>query len=97
MCLSLPDERMDTDPFLAAGTAPDDHVWGTELGDRIATAMETLTPGERAAFTLRHVQGMSIKEIGEVLGLRSNAVKNAVFRAVRKMREELAPIASELS
>jgi len=59
--------------------------------------MSRLTPGERAAFTLRHLQGLSIREIAETLDMRSNAVKNAIFRAVQKMRRELAPLGSELS
>jgi RNA polymerase sigma-70 factor, ECF subfamily len=46
---------------------------------------------ERAAFTLRHIEGMSIEEIGSVLGLKSNATKHSIFRAVRKMRAALAP------
>ena len=56
---------------------------------------DAYTPGERDAFTVRHLQGFSINEIAEALGLRSNAVKNAIFRAVSKMRHELAPIAGQ--
>lgn len=84
-------------PLPSAIRGPEGELGGRVLGERIAEAMERLTPGERTAFTLRHVEGCSIREIGEVLGLRQNAVKNAIFRAVRKMRHELAPIASELS
>ena len=82
-------------PLPSAVPGPEQLSQGGQLGDQIATAMQQLTSGERAAFTLRHVQGMSIAEIGEALGLRSNAVKNAIFRAVKKMRQELAPIVSE--
>jgi DNA-directed RNA polymerase specialized sigma24 family protein len=35
---------------------------------------------------------MSIEEIGRVLGTRSNATKNHIFRAVRKLRVRLAPL-----
>lgn len=76
---------------------PEHRAEGRAVGERIEHAMSRLTVGERAAFTLRHVEGQSIREIGEALGLKDNAVKNAVFRAVQKMRRELAPLTSETS
>ena len=47
---------------------------------------------ERTAFVLRHFEGQSIDEIGSVLGLRTNATKHSIFRAVRKMRVALEPL-----
>jgi DNA-directed RNA polymerase specialized sigma24 family protein len=35
---------------------------------------------------------MSIEEIGRVMGLRSSATKNHIFRAVRKLRARLQPL-----
>ena len=57
--------------------------------------MELLSPTERTAFVLRHQQGMSIREIGAVLESSDNAVKNTIFRAVRKLRERLQSLATE--
>ena len=54
--------------------------------------MGQLTPTERTAFVLRHVEGRSLDEIGETLGLRIGATKHSIFRAVQKMRRALAPI-----
>ena len=54
--------------------------------------MEALSPLERSAFILRHYEGMSIDEIGRALGLRNNATKHSIFRAVRKMRAQLRPL-----
>ena len=48
---------------------------------------------ERAAFMLRHVEGLSIDEIGTALDLRTSATKHCIFRAVRKMRLALASFA----
>jgi RNA polymerase sigma-70 factor (ECF subfamily) len=73
---------------------PDRLVWGKEIQRRIQSAMSTLTPHERAAFTLRHFEGWSIDEIGRQLGLQTNATKHSIFRAVRKMRIALEPFAS---
>jgi RNA polymerase sigma-70 factor (ECF subfamily) len=52
---------------------------------------------ERIAFTLRHVQGWSIDEISRVLKIRTGATKNCVFRAVAKLREDLAPLKGSAS
>lgn len=84
-------------PLPAHGPDPERASRGRQIGEQIAGALDLLTPAERAAVTLRHVEGLSIREIGDVLGLQGNAVKNAIFRGVHKLRQELAPIASEMS
>src|SRR5262245_61098949 len=59
--------------------------------ERVSRAMEGRTPMERAAFVVRHFDGQSIEEIGRALGLKANAAKHSIFRAVRKMRLALEP------
>jgi RNA polymerase sigma-70 factor (ECF subfamily) len=54
-------------------------------------AMAALTPMERTAFTLRHMEDMPIAEIAEALRVPANSAKQAVFRAVSKLRKSLAP------
>ena len=71
--------------------APDRLVLGVEIQARVGQALGCLTSVERAAFTLRHVEGMSIEEISTALGLNASAAKHSIFRAVRKMRAALAP------
>jgi RNA polymerase sigma-70 factor (ECF subfamily) len=41
---------------------------------------------------LRHFEGHSIEEISRALGLKVNAAKHSVFRAVKKMRVALEPL-----
>lgn len=55
-------------------------------------AMDTLTPMERTAFTMRHMEDMPIAEIAEALRVPANSAKQAVFRAVSKLRASLTPI-----
>ena len=50
-----------------------------------------LSGNERTAFVLRHFEGMPLEEIGQILGIKLNATKNTVFRAVKKLREQLQP------
>jgi len=63
-----------------------------EIQERVAAALDRLSPLERAAFTLRHYEGRSIDEIGRALGLGTSAAKHSVFRAVRKLRLALEPL-----
>jgi len=78
----------------AAGPGSDWMAHASELRRRIGTAMSRLSPLERSAFVLRHFEERSTREIGEALGLETSAVKQSVFRAVRKMRAALAPVAA---
>lgn len=84
-------------------TAPEDlavsHRPGpeAELLDREALsarerALGTLTPMERTAFVLRHMEDQPISTIASALGVPANSAKQAVFRAVAKLRRELAPL-----
>ncbi|MGD9904050.1 MAG: RNA polymerase sigma factor [Vicinamibacterales bacterium] len=76
-----------------AHAGPDRLAESGQISDRVAAAMAQLTTSERAAFVLRHVEGLSIDEIGRALGLKTNATKHSVFRAVKKMRVALEPFA----
>jgi RNA polymerase sigma-70 factor (ECF subfamily) len=55
-------------------------------------AMKSLTPTERTAFVLRHMEDRSTEEIAAALKIAPNAAKQAVFRAVQKLRRQLAPL-----
>ncbi len=76
--------------------SPDRVALGSEMQRAIAAAMNQLTGNERTAFVLRHFEGMPLEEIGEILGTRLNATKNTVFRAVRKLRQQLQPFTGSL-
>ena len=73
---------------------PDRLALSGELGQGVRTAMNSLSATERAAFVMRHVDGHSIEEIADALGLNIGATKNSVFRAVQKLRRHLEPLVS---
>src|SRR5579864_2652896 len=94
-----PDNREDGEnpeeralEYAAPQPGPERLLLSSELRQRVAGAMQRLTPVERTAFVLRHFEGRSIGEIGSVLKVKDEAVKNTVFRAVKKMRTELEPL-----
>ncbi|HSR70332.1 MAG TPA: sigma-70 family RNA polymerase sigma factor [Acidobacteriota bacterium] len=68
-----------------------------EASDRVKKALGLLTPQERAAFVLRHFEGLSSSEIADRLGVGKSAAKHAVFRAVQKLRGRLRSYAGGLS
>ena len=74
----------------AAG--PERLLLSREIGALHELAMQDLTTTERTAFVLRHLEGRSGEEIAEALGIVPNAAKQAVFRAVQKLRRRLAPL-----
>ena len=59
--------------------------------------MERLSTRQRAVFTLRHYEDMSLEEIGQILGLEVGTVKAHMFRAVGKLREELRDLYEQVN
>ena len=90
-------DTSDLDQFSAgdadrpAQATPERLMLSAEVQQRISGAMSSLSQMERAAFVLRHCEGHSIDEISRALGLKVNAAKHSIFRAVKKMRVALEP------
>jgi RNA polymerase sigma-70 factor, ECF subfamily len=84
-------EALDSADKLRVDPSPERLMLSTQVQERVNAAMEGLTAMERAAFVLRHFEGQSIEEISRALGLKANAAKHSIFRAVRKMRLALEP------
>jgi RNA polymerase sigma-70 factor, ECF subfamily len=68
---------------------PERHLLGQEIQMRLAAAMERLSPRERIVFEMNHYQGLKLRAIGDALGTSEETVKNSLFRATRKLRNEL--------
>jgi RNA polymerase sigma-70 factor (ECF subfamily) len=78
----------------ATGPGPDRLLISAEIKKKVAQALGLLTPAERVAFTMRHMEGLSIEEISQALNVKTSAAKNCVFRAVQKIRQQLEPFAA---
>jgi RNA polymerase sigma-70 factor, ECF subfamily len=85
-----PEQRRVQVADSAAG--PDRLLLSGEIGAMQEMAMLSLTPTERTAFILRHVEECSSEEIATALGIAPNAAKQAIFRAVHKLRLRLATL-----
>lgn len=86
------DERDVVESLPSSDPLPDRVAFSGQVERSVASALLLLSPLERAAFVLRHIEGMPIEKIATVLQSRPNAVKQTVFRAVQKLRRELAPL-----
>jgi RNA polymerase sigma-70 factor (ECF subfamily) len=59
---------------------------GHQLGVDLNRAMKKLTEAERICFVLKHLEQWRLKEISDELNTSIGTVKQAVFRAVKKLR-----------
>jgi RNA polymerase sigma-70 factor (ECF subfamily) len=73
--------------------SPEGELLNREAVSLRQAAMDQLTPMERTAFTLRHMEDIPMAEIAAALNVTTNSAKQAVFRAVSKLRQSLMPIA----
>jgi RNA polymerase sigma-70 factor, ECF subfamily len=86
------DERLPGVQLADRNAGPERLLLDREIEARRHAAMEKMTASERLAFVLRHLEGRSTEEIAEALEIPQNSAKQAVFRAVQKMRRSLAPL-----
>jgi len=77
-------------PDARAGANPERDLMRRELGKRIGSALDKLTPRERMVFELKHYHGLKLRTVGEVLNTTEETAKNTLFRATQKLRGALA-------
>ena len=83
-------DELDPDRLMAApAQSPDNEYVQQALTRDLTTAMQRLTAMERQTFLLKHIEGWRLEEIAESLQTNANNTKQALFRAVRKLRVDL--------
>lgn len=70
---------------------PDAAVAAKQLRAMIEQAVAGLPPAFRTVFVLREIEGMSVEETGETLGITPATVKTRLLRARRKLQQALEP------
>ena len=73
-------------------SSPDQMLGSGEISRRIKTALTTLSDRERLVFTLRHHEGMRLRQIGEACAMSEESAKQCLFRATKKLRKELQDV-----
>jgi RNA polymerase sigma factor (sigma-70 family) len=61
----------------------------TVFSASLETALNGLEPHHRDTFVLRYKEGLSVKEVAEVMECSDGTVKSRLFYAVRKLAEKL--------
>lgn len=69
---------------------PERELMSAEAIRHLDKAIEQLSPGLRAVFALRDIEGLSTQETAEVLNLSETAVKTRLSRARLRLREDLS-------
>jgi RNA polymerase sigma-70 factor, ECF subfamily len=86
-------EEEDRDRTLAdQGPAPDAHAVEVEERERIGRALATLSEAHRAIIMLSDLEGLSYREIAEVLDIPMGTVMSRLHHARRRLREALGPL-----
>ena len=69
---------------------PERQLIASQLGAAIERAQTQLSAQQKVIFRLRHYENLALEEIAEHLGLQSGTVRAHLFRAIHKVRRELA-------
>ena len=69
---------------------PERQFQSAELRVAIRKAERTLSAQQKTIFRLRHYENLSLEDIADALGLRAGTVRAHLFRAIHKVRKELA-------
>jgi RNA polymerase sigma-70 factor, ECF subfamily len=75
------------------GADPAADRYADELDEGLDTALAGLSDVERVCFVLRHLEQWRLEEIANELESNVGTVKQAVFRAVHKLRDRMPALA----
>lgn len=76
--------------FCGDAALPDKSADAKMIQENIDRALHQLTSRERSVFVLRHYHDLPLKQIAETLEITDGTVKTLLFRAIQKLRQELA-------
>ena len=71
-------------------TTPSQHYIKGEKALRLAQVLEVLPPDQRDAIRFRHLQGWSLKQISQYMGVSESAVAGLLFRGLKNLRESMS-------
>jgi RNA polymerase sigma-70 factor (ECF subfamily) len=81
-------ERVLVDP----ARGPDETAAGAEARERVRRALDALPPHHRTIIMLSDLEGLSYREIAEVLGIPMGTVMSRLHNARKRLRQVLGPL-----
>lgn len=64
----------------------------TERAAQVKAAMENLSKRQKEVIYLKYVSGLDYEDIGEIMGLNYQSVRNLVSNALKKLKGTLLPL-----
>lgn len=83
-----------TSEAVGGADSPEQGVRDEEVGAILAGAFKHLSDAERVCFVLKHLEQWRLREIADELGTDVGPVKQALFRAVKKLRARVPDMRS---
>lgn len=71
------------------GPSPEDECRDSELTGRVRQLITRLSPSLRRTLQLRDMEGLSIRETAEILGIPTGTVKARLARARKKLKQSM--------
>ena len=89
---SANDEEGQRDPGDTGVVTPLRQAESSEIGDKLAAALEQISPEQREVFVMREQQGLDYGEIANRVGVVEGTVKSRLHRARLALRGHLAEL-----
>lgn len=90
------DESMTVEPPERRSSEPGRGLEVDQVRRRIDAAMSGLAPRSRAAVLLREREGLSFREIGDILEMSETAAATTVYRALKSLKSMLGDFIEEV-
>ena len=87
--LAIFDDRPPESPTIGPQEEIEEREWREVAQNRLRRAVEDLPPAQRAVVSLRHYEGLALKDIAQVRELALGTVKSTLFQAYANLRRAL--------
>lgn len=90
------DQAPHDDRRLSDALNPDENAHLQNFSQELEEVLQSMDEKHRIVFELRHHDGLSIKEIAEVLNEKDGTIKSRLFYATKQLAERLRAYAPEV-
>lgn len=93
---TLTDREVAMETFPSSLDGTEDSAHREDLRAHMERALHELPTLQRAVVILRHFDGLSTRQVSDILGCSEGTVKTHLFRGLKKLRAKLEFLRSEL-
>jgi RNA polymerase sigma-70 factor, ECF subfamily len=85
------------DEVAEPGATQDHEIHARQVREHLNAALRTLPDLQRTVVTLRHIDGLSTREVSMILKCSEGTVKTHLFRGLKKLRQRLQYLQEEIA